>query len=200
MNPTDPHIPITNGDGQNIPSNIPDSEIGSGHPPPSMADATSPDLAMLQQELAVQKNNHRQVSADFDQYIKRSQRDSEQQAAVQKEDFIRNLLPIIDNLERALLAAGGANASHPLFQGVRMTLQQIAQLLGVHGIQPVADRGQPFDPHRHEAVSVQSDPNQPDQIVLEVTERGYWRGDKVFRPAQVIVNDLSRYSGGSYGR
>ena len=200
MNPTDPHIPRANDNAQNVPSDIHEPQINAETPAASTADATLPDLARLQQELTVQKNNYRQLSADFDQYIKRSQRDSEQQAAAQKEDFIRDLLPIIDNLERALLAAGGANASHPLFQGVRMTLQQIAQLLGVHGIQPVADRGQPFDPHRHEAVSVQSDPNQPDQIVLEVTERGYWRGDKVFRPAQVIVNDLSRYSGGYHGR
>ena len=200
MNPTDPHIPTANGDGQNIPSNISNSEIDSGYPPASAVDASKTDPTQLQQELAVQKNKYQQLSADFDQYIKRSQRDAEQQAALQKDDFIRDLLPIIDNLERALLAAGEANVSHPLFQGVRMTLQQLAQLLGVHGIQPVADQGHPFDPHRHEAVSVQCDPTQADQIILEVIQRGYWRGDKVFRPAKVIVNDLSRYSGGYHGR
>ena len=57
------------------------------------------------------------------------------------------------------------------------------------------DVGQPFDPHRHEAVSVRHEPSQPDQIVLEVTQRGYCRGDKVFRPAKVIVNDLSHSPG-----
>ena len=200
MNLSDHHIPINNGDTQPVSADIPEAYIDSESPPASSEDASKPNSDQLQQALAVQKNNYQQLSKDFDQYIKRSQRDSEQQATAQKEDFIRNLLPIIDNLERALLAAGEANASHPLFQGVRMTLQQLAQLLDAHGIQPVTDRGHPFDPHQHEAVSVQSDPSQPDQTILEVTERGYWRGDKVFRPAKVIVNDLSRYSGGYHGR
>ena len=134
------------------------------------------------------------LAADFDNFRKRTRRDAERQAAAEKEAFISDLLPVLDNLERALGSAMPVAAAG-LHQGVSMTLQQLGQLLNRHGIEAAEDLGRPFDPHRHEAVSVRYDPNQPDQVVLEVTQRGYDRGDRVFRPAQVIVNDLS-YSRG----
>jgi molecular chaperone GrpE (heat shock protein) len=78
-----------------------------------------------------------------------------------------------------------------------MALQQLGRLLHRHAIQAVEDVGRRFDPRQQEAVSVRYDPRQPDHAVLEVIERGYSRGDQVFRPAKVIVNDLMRPGGGS---
>ena len=157
------------------------------------------DPAMLEQALATQQTDYLRLAADFDNYKKRTRRDSEQQAAAQKEAFISELLPALDNLERALTSAPTTSAAQ-LQQGVTLTLQQLGQLLHQHGIEPVAAVGCPFDPHRHEAISVRHDPAQPDQIVLEVTQRGYCRGDHVFRPAQVVVNDLSQVPGASHAR
>jgi len=157
------------------------------------------DPATLQKALAALKDDYLCLAADFDNFQKRIWRDSEQQAAVEKEAFIRNLLPILDNLERAL-ASEQSISSEPLHQGVTMTLQQVGQLLSRHGIEAVEDIGRPFDPHRHEAISLRHDPYQPDQIILEVTQRGYCCNDKVFRPAQVIVNDLTYFSGASHAR
>ena len=73
--------------------------------------------------------------------------------------------------------------------------RELGELLHRHGVEPVEAAGQPFDPHRQEAVAVGHDPSQPDHIVLEVVQRGYCRGDKVFRPARVIVNDPGQSSG-----
>jgi molecular chaperone GrpE len=175
------------------------SATDAQNPPASAADAVSADPAMLQEELAAQKDDYLRLAADFDNFQKRTRRDSEQQAAAEKEAFIRDLLPILDNLERAL-ACEQSISSGPLHQGVTMTLQQMGQLLHRHGIEAVEDVGRPFDPHRHEAVSMRYDPGQPDRIVLEVTQRGYCRSDKVFRPAQVIVNDLSHCPGVRHAR
>ncbi len=72
-----------------------------------------------------------------------------------------------------------------------MTLQQLRQLLRQHGIETEESVGQPFDPHRHEAISQRHDPAQPDHAILEVFQRGYRRGEKIFRPAKVVVNDLT---------
>jgi molecular chaperone GrpE len=165
----------------------------------SVADAATADPAILQKELAAQKDNYLRLAADFDNFQKRTRRDFDQQAAVEKEAFIRELLPILDNLERAI-ASEQSISTEPLHQGVRMTLQQVDQLLNRHGIEAVEDMGQSFDPHRHEAVSVRYDPSQPNHIVLEVTQRGYRHGDKVFCPAKVIVNDLSYFPGGRHAR
>jgi len=177
----------------------PSSATDAQNPPASVADAASADPAILQKEWAAQKDDYLRLAADFDNFQKRTRRDSGQQAAAEKEAFIRDLLPILDNLERAL-ASEESISSEPLHQGVTMTLQQMGQLLHRHGIEAVEDMGQLFDPHRHEAVSVRHDPGQPDQIILAVAQRGYCRSDKVFRPAKVIVNDLSHCPGVSHAR
>ena len=155
------------------------------------------DPGILQQELVAQKDDYLRLAADFDNFKKRTRRDAEQQAAAQKDAFIVALLPVLDNLERAL-TSGQSSSSEKLQQGVTMTLEQLGQLLNCHGIEVVADVGRQFDPHRHEAVSVRHDPCQPDQIVLEVIQRGYCRGGKMFRPAKVIVNDLSQTRGADH--
>jgi molecular chaperone GrpE len=154
----------------------------------SAAASSSHDPVVLQKEMALHKEDYLRLAADFDNFKKRTLRDSAQRAAAEKESFISDLLPVLDNLERAL-ACERSTSSAQLRLGVEMTLQQLGRLLHRHGIESVEDVGLPFDPHRHEAVSLAHHPRQPEHIVLEVIQRGYRRGDKVFRPAKVIVND-----------
>ena len=199
MEPANKRIPIFNGDSSNNNPEPPSSTTDPQNLSASVADAASPDPATLRKQLAAQKDEYLRLSDDFDNFIKRSRRDAEHQAAVEKEAFIRDLLPILDNLERAL-ASEQPDSCEPLHRGVTITLQEVGRLLQHHGIEPFEGVGLPFDPHRHEAVFVQHDPTQPDRIVLALTQRGYCCGDKVFRPAKVIVNDLSRYPGERYAR
>ena len=199
MEPANKRIPIINGDSSNENPELPSSATDPQNPSASVADAASADPATLRRQLAAQKDEYLRLSDDFDNFIKRSRRDAEQQAAVEKEAFIRDLLPILDNLERAL-ASEQPDSCEPLHRGVTITLQEVGRLLQHHGIEPVEDVGLPFDPHRHEAVFVQHDPAQPDRIVLALTQRGYCCGNKVFLPAKVIVNDLSRHPGERYAR
>jgi molecular chaperone GrpE len=146
---------------------------------------------VLEAEIAEQKDRYLRLAADFDNYRKRLAQEIERRAAAQKNEFIRELLPVIDNLERAL-AANASTSPEQLRQGVQMTLQQLHQLLRRHGVEPEESLGRQFDPHRHEAVAARRDPDQPDHAVLEVFQRGYRHGDAIFRPAKVVVNDLSR--------
>jgi molecular chaperone GrpE len=148
------------------------------------------EVGALQTELAVQKDRCLRLLADFDNFRKRAARDTERSAAAQKEAFIRELLPVIDNLERAL-GSDASTSPEQLRRGVQMTLQQLTQLLRDHGIEADESLGRPFDPRYHEAVSVGHDPSQPDHVILETFQRGYRRGNEVFRPAKVVVNDLS---------
>lgn len=131
------------------------------------------------------------LAAEFDTYRRRSVQESDRRAAAEKEAFIRDLLPVVDNLERALDTAPRLSPDH-LQEGVELTLRQMQQLLRRHGIEPEEAVGRPFDPHRQEAIRVRCEPELPDQIVLEVFLRGYRRGLEVFRPAMVVVNDLSQ--------
>ena len=152
--------------------------------------ASAASTRALEAELAVQKDRYLRLAADFDNFRKRTLQETERNAAAQKEAFIRELLTVIDNLERAL-GSDASTSPEQLRQGVQMTLQQLTQLLRRHGIEPEESLGRPFDPHYHEAVTVRHDPSQPDHIILETFQRGYRRGNEVFRPAKVVVNDLS---------
>jgi molecular chaperone GrpE len=160
--------------------------------PDSTSDVALDEAAKaLEAEIAEQKDRYLRLAADFDNYRKRLAQEIDRRAAAQKEAFIRELLPVIDNLERAL-ATNASASPEQLRQGVQLTLQQLHQLLRRHGVEPEESLGQPFDPHRHEAVATRRDPGQPDHAVLEVFQRGYRHGNAVLRPAQVVVNDLSR--------
>jgi molecular chaperone GrpE len=163
--------------------------------PTTEPDSTAP--ATLQKKLAVQKDAYLRLAADFENFQKRTRRDSEREAAAEKESFIRELLPVLDNLERALASEDTAS-SGSLYQGVEMVWQQWIEILHRHGLDAVEALGQPFDPHQHEAVSVQHDPSQLHHTVLKVLLRGYRRGDHLFRPAKVIVNDLRHSPGGHH--
>ena len=153
-------------------------------------ETTATESDALRQELAAQKDLHLHLAADFENFKRRSRQEADTRAAAQKDSFIQELLPVIDNLERAL-ASGASASSHQFHKGVEMTLQQLRLLLAKHGIESGEIIGQPFDPHQHEAISQRHDPTQPDHAILEVAQRGYRRGPKVFRPAKVVVNDLT---------
>ena len=156
-----------------------------------VAETIATESDTLRKELCEQRDLNLRLTADFENFKRRSRQEVEARAAAQKESFIHELLPSIDNLERAL-ASGASPGSVQFHQGVEMTLQQLRLLLRQHGIETEEIVGQPFDPHRHEAVSQRHDPAQANHAVLEVFERGYRRGDKVFRPAKVVVNDVKR--------
>ena len=158
---------------------------------------TAPDS--LQQLLAEQTDLNLRLAADFENFKRRSRQESESRAAAQKENFILELLPVIDNLERAL-ASGAVPGSRQLAQGVEMTMDQLRLLLRQHGIEAEDPLGKPFDPHRHEALSQRHDSSQADHAILEVFQRGYRRGEKVLRPAKVVVNDLTHSKPAHHGR
>src|SRR5271166_1142497 len=104
---------------------------------------SAPDTGALQTELAVQKDRYLRLAADFDNFRRRTARETERSAATQKEAFIRELLPVIDNLERAL-GSDVSTSPEQLRQGVQMTLQQLTQLLRHHGIEADESLGRPF--------------------------------------------------------
>jgi molecular chaperone GrpE len=162
------------------------------------ANAATESDALLK-DLAEQKDLHLRLAADFENFKRRSRQESEARAAAQKESFIIELLPVIDNLERAL-AAGASRDSAQFHQGVEMTLKQLQQLLRQHGIESGEIVGKPFDPHQHEALSQGHDPAQPDHVILEVIQCGYQRGTNVIRPAKVVVNDLTPSRPARHGR
>jgi molecular chaperone GrpE len=125
------------------------------------------------------------VQADFENYRKRAAREQERLVAHAHERLVRELLPVLDDLERALEAAE-RHEEATLVEGVRLVEQALRSALVKEGLAEIPTRGQ-FDPHVHEALLTQPSEQAEPGSVLEVVQRGYRLGDKVVRPARVIV-------------
>jgi molecular chaperone GrpE len=152
------------------------------------------EIANLRQQVASKeeeaKNNYdrfvRQV-AELDNFKKRTTREREEAIRFANEALIKDLLPILDNLERAVAHAAGGGNGKPLVEGVEMVLKGFLDALGRHGVNQIVAVGQPFDPAQHEAMAqVESETHQPNTIVEE-HHKGYMLRDRLLRPALVSV-------------
>lgn len=128
------------------------------------------------------------TKADFDNYQKRMQRDLATERRYAHAGLALDLLPVLDNFDRATAAAKKAGESGPLMQGVDMVRAQLLDLLRRHGITVIDAMRKPFDPNQHEAVMQQPNAEVPPNTVLQVLEQGFMIHDRVLRPAKVIVS------------
>jgi len=125
------------------------------------------------------------VAADFDNFRKRTARDQEALIARAHERLVKELLPVLDDLERALDAAA-EHEEAKLEEGVRLVHRELSHVLQKEGLVAVETEGK-FDPHEHEALLTQ--PSEAEEgSILEVIQKGYRLGDRVLRPARVVVS------------
>ncbi|HET6347040.1 MAG TPA: nucleotide exchange factor GrpE [Myxococcota bacterium] len=143
------------------------------------------DDPTLRTDLEAARDQLLRMAADFDNYRKRTRRDQDDLKRFAIEGFARDLLPVVDNLERALIHAGSED--NAVLQGVRMVFKQLTDALLSHGVKTFPSAGQVFDPERHEAVAKQTSDTHAPGTVLEEMQRGYLLYDRLLRPARVLV-------------
>ncbi|MCS6266283.1 MAG: nucleotide exchange factor GrpE [Vampirovibrio sp.] len=151
--------------------------------------ALTPEEALAVQVEAYQElqNQHLRLAADFDNFRKRRLAELEQHRKYGAEPFASNLLPVLDNLDRAKQSLTETSESKVLYQGLLMMHQQLKQALEALGVKRMETVGQQFDPAIHEAVSQLAMPAAPENSVIAEQLAGYQLHDKVIRAAQVIV-------------
>lgn len=126
--------------------------------------------------------------AEFENYQKRINKDRDQERRYFASGILLDLLPVLDNLERASTAAQQAGEKGPLAEGIGMVLNQFMEFLKRNGVVRIDAQDQPFDPHLHQAVMQQPMPGKPANTVIKVLEQGYLNQDRVLRPAKVVVS------------
>lgn len=177
----------------NDPQTFPDATPPNGAAEGTEAAATmETETLQARAESAEQKRDEyldllQRTKAEFENYQKRNQREREQERRFWHAPLARDLLPVIDNLERATEAAKKAGETGPLVQGVALVQNQLVDMLRRHGITRIEALGKPFDPNLHQAVMQQPSADQPPQTVLQVLEQGFMIHDRVLRPAAVVV-------------
>ncbi|HEY2397727.1 MAG TPA: nucleotide exchange factor GrpE [Solirubrobacteraceae bacterium] len=137
----------------------------------------------LSEEVARIEERYRRALADLDNYRKRATREVDRRVAEAREAVLHDWLQVVDSVERAI----ALEPEGPCQEGLRAVLAQIDAVLDRQGAQRIGTPGDQFDPERHEAVAVRASGEVPDRTVVEVHRSGVARGDRVIRPAQVVV-------------
>jgi molecular chaperone GrpE len=148
--------------------------------------ASDSAVAELRDELAHVKEIYLRKLAEFDNFRKRTEREREEVRALANESLVRDLVPVLDNFDRALQYAEGADAE-TLRAGVEMIYGQLRELLQRRGITEVNPVGRSFDPQIHEAVQRVEDTDHPSGEVVDVVAKGYLLSGRLIRPALVAV-------------
>ena len=195
------------------------TEAEAGHPPPEQAeiDAATPQAAVkaedgtkpqaapapeetaaqLRAELEAAKDRALRCHAELDNYRKRAARENEERLRYANLGLLRDLLPVLDNVERAIAAAQSAGTAvelppqpgaNALLEGFQMVNRQLEDVLRRHHCRRIEAHHMPFDPNLHHAVMQQPSDEYPENTVLTVTQQGYQLHDRVVRPSQVIVS------------
>jgi len=166
---------------KNDPEAVPGTAAPSQAPVGEEASSLLPDLTQQRNEAI---DRWKRAAADLDNYKKRAAREREEYVALANERLVKELLPILDDLERALTAAA-EHEEAALEEGVRLVHRSLANVLERQGLRAIATDGK-FDPHVHEALL--SQPSEADEgSVIDVVQKGYTLGERVVRPARVVI-------------
>ncbi|WP_370980018.1 nucleotide exchange factor GrpE [Agaribacterium sp. ZY112] len=146
-------------------------------------------IAELEEKLAQVQENALRAAAEAQNVRRRAEQDVEKAHKFGLEKLVNSLLPVVDNLERALEAANTEGADvNALNEGVELTLKTFHDALKGHKVEAVAPEGEPFDPNLHQAISAVPSPDVEPNTVLNVVQKGYTLSGRLVRPAMVVVS------------
>lgn len=146
-------------------------------------------LESLEQEAKENHDRFLRVSAEFENYKKRAAREMGDFRKFANESFVKAMLPVVDNLDRAIESSSNdKNTNTSVVEGVNMTLREILKVFEQFGVIPFESLGKTFDPGFHQAVMQEENEDYPDNTVLKELQKGYLIHDRLLRPAMVVVS------------
>jgi molecular chaperone GrpE len=143
-------------------------------------------IAALEKDKKENWDRYLRSAADLENLRKRQKRELDDARLESKGKVLKEMLPVVDNLERAIEHATQTAGTNPIVEGVQLVLRQFLTAFERLDVTPIEAGGQPFDPNLHEAIS-QQESDQPPGTVMQVLQRGYKSGDRLLRPALVVV-------------
>lgn len=146
------------------------------------------DIKNLKDQLDAEKDRLLRLSAEFENYKKRKQREIDDFKKFANETIFRQMLPVVDNLERAIASAETNSDEGALLEGVKMIHKDILKLLEMFSVKVVKAGNEPFDPNFHQAVTRHETDEFPENTVTTVLQNGYLLHDRLIRPAMVVVS------------
>ncbi len=176
---------------ENETEEVPESDGNASEEKPEI----SPDskLAAAEQEKKEIYDRLLRVSAEFENYKKRSARETENFKKFANESLVRELLPVADDMERAIASSVRESSSHPVLDGVTIIFEKLLKILDSFGVKPVESAvGKAFDPGFHEAAMLEESDDYPENTVIREFQKGYMLHDRLLRPAMVVVSKTKK--------
>ena len=149
-------------------------------------DGVEARIAALEKDKKDNWDRYLRAAADLENLRKRQKREMDDARLESKGRVLKEMLPVVDNLERAIEHATAQAGTNPIVEGVQLVLRQFLTAFERLDVTPIEAAGQPFDPNLHEAIS-QQESDAPPGTVVQVLQRGYKSGDRLLRPALVVV-------------
>lgn len=146
------------------------------------------DIEKARADAAAANDKFLRLQAEWDNFRKRTAAERESEKVRASEKLVKDLIPVVDDLERALEHAQQAGDGGSLTGGVEAVTNKFLQILSKHKVEQIKAEGEPFDPMKHQAVGTQPDPTVPEETVVNVYQKGYQMGDRVLRPAMVVTS------------
>jgi molecular chaperone GrpE len=151
-------------------------------------EALKQELERLKDELEQLKERWMRTAAELENFKKRAAREREEYTKYANDKLLKQVLPVLDSLQRSLAHEGNKNSETAFWEGIEMIHRQFLTMLEGFGVQPIEALNEPFDPSRHEAImQVESNDHEPNTVVEEM-ETGYLLHDRLLRPARVVVS------------
>lgn len=165
------------------------SEEDAPEVPTDLTETLKAEIERLKGELNEKQERYMRLQADFDNFRKRTAKEKTELASTIEQVFLKDLLPLLDNLSRATEAVemGEESNVETLKKGIEMINQETVAVMGKHGLEPIDTEGKTFDPNFHQAVSRVADPDKEDGAIAAELQRGYIARGRVIRPSMVQV-------------
>ena len=180
--PKDAPADAANGADGELPVEVVPPEAGIAE----VDDGAEARIAALEKDKKENWDRYLRAAADLENLRKRQKREMDDARLESKGRVLKEMLPVVDNLERAIEHATAQAGTNPIVEGVQLVLRQFMTAFERLDVTPIEAGGQPFDPNLHEAIS-QAESDAPPGTVVQVLQRGYKSGDRLLRPALVVV-------------
>ncbi|MCG7332875.1 nucleotide exchange factor GrpE [Salinicoccus roseus] len=165
-----------------------DVEADGGEEADSELKAKDEEIESLKQQVETEENKYLKLYAEVENFKRRNRQEMETNNKYKHQGMVEDLLPIIDNFERALKIEGDSESFNSLLKGVEMVYNDLVNTLMKHDVREIESVGQPFDPNYHQAVMTEAS-DEDDGIVIEEFQKGYILKDRVIRPSMVKVSE-----------
>jgi molecular chaperone GrpE len=146
------------------------------------------EIQKLQAEVEEKENKYLRLHADFENYKRRALLDQQSMMTYRAQSIITDLLPVLDNFERALQVESTDEQTKSILQGLDMVYRQLVEAVKKEGVEEIPALGEQFDPNVHQAVMQESDPSKESNEIIQEFQKGYKLKDRVIRPSMVKVN------------